>query len=137
MRSRRASIDQIIAFILIVFVTFVWILFLMLDYWSAVKIKDKMDVIAQEAAHWLSEQPRLYENNTTQLQALKEYIAHVVGAPVAMELVRTKDCNTSEIRVQVDTTLRLHNMLGKKSVTSSFVTYSLTEQNGSYVITIE
>lgn len=130
------AIDQIMVFIIVVLVTFVWMLFLMIDYWSIIKTKDRLDVVTQEAAHWLSEEPSLGDGNTNRMINLKNYLQAVIGYPVLMTVIRTGDQPTGEIDVETSTIYKMHNyqLMGDKNITSRFHTYSLHDQNGSYRI---
>ena len=136
-RSHRASIDQIIAFIVVVMVTFLWVFFLLLDYWTLIKIKDRLDIIAQGGAHWLSKQP-LLNNDPVLEQNLSNYLHHILPMSMHITIKRVGDRKKGEIEVNVSTLYTMHNkaIFGEKNISAHFFTYSYFDQNGSYSITI-
>jgi len=132
----KASIDQIIAFVLVTMVTFIWAFFLLLDYWSILKIKDRLDLVAQEAAHWLAKRPELRSDPDME-QNLSHYLQNILPS-MHFHLYRRGDMLEGEINVTVSTLYKMHNraILGDKNITAHFFTYSYYDQNGSYEITI-
>jgi hypothetical protein len=129
---------QIMAMVIVVIPVTLFIITLLFDYWAAMQLDNRLKLMSHRAITAINSSGDLStsEKVKTSLQASGEWARIQTLCPSSQPTLdiktRVGDLNQGQTQIETFVTYNKFNHLGSKRLSSTIISYSYNDQNGSF-----